>query len=96
MESNTRGDILATAESLVNGDRNVDYGDPNDDFKRTANMWEAYLGVAIDSYDVAAMMAMLKISRIRWSPTKKDNWVDLAGYAACGAHCAEAEHGGLR
>jgi hypothetical protein len=51
-------------------------------------MWAAYLGVPIAPHDVAAMMAMLKLSRIRWSPGKRDSWVDLAGYAACGWDCA--------
>jgi hypothetical protein len=30
------------------------------------------------------MMSLLKISRLSWDPTKRDSWVDLAGYAACG------------
>ena len=34
--------------------------------------------------DVAAMLAMLKIARIASGNAKEDNWVDLAGYAACG------------
>jgi hypothetical protein len=37
-----------------------------------------------EAHDVAIMMALLKISRLSWEPTKKDSWVDLAGYAACG------------
>lgn len=89
--ANARSDVLLTAESLVNGDRNVDYGDPKQDFRRTAAMWSAYLGKNVAHYDVAAMMAMLKISRIRWSPGKRDSWVDLAGYAACGWDCASEE-----
>lgn len=85
---NARADVLLTAEELVNGDRNAQYGDPRQDFKRTAAMWGAYLGVEVAPHDVAALMALLKVSRIRWSPTKKDSWVDLAGYAACGFDCA--------
>lgn len=30
------------------------------------------------------MLALLKIARIASGNAKKDNWVDLAGYAACG------------
>ena len=52
-------------------------------------MWSAYLGVDIEQHDVAAMMALLKVSRIRWSPTKRDHWQDLAGYAACGWDCVD-------
>lgn len=92
---NTRQEVLQTAEMLVNGDRNVQYGDPSADFKRTADLWTAYLAGlgdkagsgdwAVEAHDVAAMMCLLKISRIAWSPNKLDSWVDLAGYAACGA-----------
>jgi hypothetical protein len=85
---NHRANLLLTAERLVNGDRNAQYGDPRQDFQRTATMWAAYLGVDVQPHDVAALMALLKLSRIRWSPQKQDSWVDLAGYAACGWDCA--------
>jgi hypothetical protein len=51
-------------------------------------MWNAYLhGIKkknLDPWDVAAMMALLKIARISSGNAKDDNWIDLAGYAACG------------
>lgn len=87
--ANARAEVLLGAEALVNGDRNVQYGDPRADFKRTAAMWAAYLGTDVAPHDVAALMALLKVSRIRWSPSKLDSWTDLAGYAACGWDCAE-------
>ncbi len=92
---NTRSAVLAEADRLVNGERNVDYGDPIADFARTADFWTTYLssvrGLAspLEAHDVAVLMALLKISRIAWSPDKEDHWVDLAGYAACGADCVE-------
>jgi hypothetical protein len=30
-------------------------------------------------------MALLKLARVRVNPGHVDNWLDLAGYAACGA-----------
>jgi hypothetical protein len=87
-----RAELLADAEAAVNGDRNAQYGDPRQDFQRTAAMWGAYLGVEVQPHDVAAMMALLKVSRIRWSPAKRDSWLDLAGYAACGWDCATPDH----
>jgi hypothetical protein len=38
---------------------------------------------------------LLKTSRLAWTPTKRDSWVDDAGYAGCGYECAleEAGHG---
>lgn len=81
---NGRSEVLQTAEQLVNGDRNDDYGPPSQDFARTAAMWAAYFGVPIRAHDVAVALSMVKLSRIRVSPTVRDHWVDLAGYAACG------------
>ena len=34
---------------------------------------------------LAAMLALLKVARIAGNRPKQDNWIDLAGYAACGA-----------
>lgn len=31
---------------------------------------------------------MVKLSRLMWTPAKRDSWVDIAGYAACGLECA--------
>ena len=91
-DGNSRTGVLAEADELVNGERNNSYGPPRQDFQRTATMWSAYLGIDIAPHDVAALMSMLKISRIRWSPDKRDHWVDLAGYAACGWDCARTIH----
>jgi hypothetical protein len=83
---NRRSELLREAETLVNGDRNNAYGPPDQDFERTAIMWTTYMNGRriFEAHDVAIMMALLKISRLSWEPTKKDSWVDLAGYAACG------------
>ena len=92
----TRADILHAAEKCVCGQREQDYGTPEDNFETIAELWETYLsracvdeagGVYIDATDVAAMMALLKIARIAAGGGKADSWIDLAGYAACGAEC---------
>jgi len=84
----TRHDILQKTDNVVNGNREEDYGSPENNFKIIAIMWNAYLhGIKkknIDPWDVAAMMALLKIARISSGNAKDDNWIDLAGYAACG------------
>lgn len=80
-----RAEILDTAKSCVTGNREQDYGTPEKNFERIADLWNAYLGMGIiDPVDVAAMLALLKIARIASGNAKDDNWVDLAGYAACG------------
>ena len=83
---NPRTETLTKAEQLINGDRNNHYGPPNQDFSRTAQLWTTYLDgrTLIEAHDIAAMMILLKISRIRWSPEQHDHWIDIAGYAACG------------
>lgn len=91
----TRADILHAAEKCVCGQREQDYGTPEDNFKMIAELWEAYLNkactrgvnVRVEAKDVAVMMALLKIARIARGGGKADNWIDLAGYAACGAEC---------
>lgn len=91
----TRADILHAAEKCVCGQRETDYGTPEDNFKTIAELWEAYLNkactrgvnVCVEAKDVAAMMALLKIARIAAGGGKADSWIDLAGYAACGAEC---------
>jgi hypothetical protein len=79
-----RLEILEAAHLCVCGQREQDYGSPENNFTRIANFWSAYLARPISAKDVAAMLALLKIARIASGHAKADNWVDLAGYAACG------------
>ena len=84
-----KSEILKTAENIVNGDREKQYGKAENNFNTIANLWADYLSVKveptdIEPKDVAAMLALLKIARIATGHAKEDNWVDLAGYAACG------------
>ena len=91
----TRKEILDTAEKMVNGDRQDDYGTPEQNFERIAMLWTHYLGsdrlnTGITPVDVAAMLALLKIARVASGHGKSDNWIDLAGYAACGGELQSA------
>lgn len=84
-----RAEILDTAKQCVCTDRQSQYGTPEDSFNTIGRLWEDYLSakgqrVDLKPHDVAAMMALLKIARIATGHGKADNWVDLAGYAACG------------
>ena len=86
----TREEILNAAKQCVCGDRDQDYGSPEKSFGMIAALWEPYLrqkcgeDVRLTAADVAAMMCLFKIARIATGHGKADNWVDLAGYAACG------------
>ena len=89
----TRQRVLKEAEKCVCGQREQDYGTPEDSFQKIGTFWTAYLNYAvnIDAEDVAAMMALLKIARISENPQHMDSWCDLAGYASCGGEIAGKE-----
>lgn len=80
----TREEILSKAKECVCGQREQDYGSPENNFQLIADLWTDYLGKLISPTDVAMMMALLKIARIRNGGGTGDSFVDLAGYAACG------------
>ena len=79
----TRESILDAAKRCVCGDRDKQYGPPEDNFAVIAALWTAYTGTDITPKDVAMMMALLKIARAK-AGSKPDTYIDLAGYAACG------------
>ena len=86
-----RKSVLTEAEGLVHGDRNADYGHPLDDFKRTAKIWGAILGFEITPAQVGLCMCGVKISR-ECNKSKRDNMVDLAGYAETVAWCKDEQY----
>ena len=83
-------DVLEEALRITKGDRQNQYGPPDQDFQRTAAMWSALKGVQFTAQDVAAFMIALKLSR-QTHQNKRDNWVDIAGYARCGSLCRKGE-----
>ena len=87
----TRKEILDAAAQIVTQDGEEQYGFAEDCFAAVGNLWVDYLqscGVAIDflePFDVANMMMILmKIARSAIGKPKADDWIDIAGYAACG------------
>lgn len=92
-------DILKRADAIAGQDRSRDYGHPSENFRRIADLWDAYLrnrpqsqGRQITPEDVAAMCILMKIARQQNTP-KDDNLVDIAGYVKCwdmlGEECPE-------
>lgn len=85
----TRERMLEEARRCVCGQREQNYGSPEDVFGMIAKLWSVYLETTIGPEDVAIMMIMLKIARLTGSEYQsEDSWVDIAGYAACGAEIA--------
>jgi len=91
-------DILDIAKAITSGDRQHAYGPPDQDFRRTADMWTALFGhmlregVAFETWNVAQAMVLLKLSRLQHS-RKRDNVIDAAGYSRCMDICYRAGGG---
>ena len=88
-----RKEILEAALRCVCGDREQDYGSPENNFATIAEFWTSYIkrkcvspgvDVCVNPEDVAAMLIQVKVARVASGHAKADNWVDIAGYAACG------------
>ena len=85
-----RADLLAHAATLIDGDRDVTYGTPADNFARIAAIWDVIFGplLKVDAHfgphHVAMAMAAIKLARLVVTPDHRDSWADLAGYAAVG------------
>lgn len=94
-----RPEILEAARKCVCGEREQDYGRPEDNFKTIGRLWRVYLQAALPELreileekeitpkDVAVMMALLKVARAA-TGNSADTFVDLAGYAACAGEIA--------
>lgn len=86
---NVRSRILQQAEICICGEREQDYGSPESNFGIIAKLWTDYTGTLITSLDVAMMMCLLKIARIKNGGGTGDSFVDLCGYGACGGEIFE-------
>lgn len=78
--------ILAEAAKIAGGDRSEAYGHPLDNHRRIAGLWNAYIEARkpgpLTPQDVARMMILLKVARDLHAP-RRDNRVDICGYAEC-------------
>jgi hypothetical protein len=86
-----RKHILDTAAAAVLSDRNKAYGNPEDNFGNIADVWNWWIRTRINQTgdlfgftpsDVAYMMILMKMARLKTNPTHADSVVDVAGYAA--------------
>lgn len=82
-----RKEFLQRVAQLVCQDRNRQYGDPEDNFRNIASIWNVVLGPKLkeplNSQDVAVAMVGLKLGRYPSNPSHLDNLLDGAGYLAC-------------
>lgn len=80
-----RIDALREAARIIAGDRDVQYGAPEDNLGRIAKIWSVIFGIEITTQDVAMAMVGLKMARyVNKSGFQPDTWIDIAGYAGIG------------
>lgn len=83
-----RAFILDAAAVAVLRDRAATHGAVENSFGQLAQVWSARLGVTVTPAQVALMLVDLKVTRAWGNPGHADNWVDIAGYGACGGELA--------
>lgn len=77
---------LEKANTIINGERQDQYGNPEDSFALIAEYWNIYLNSKksrpLDAFDVAIMMSLFKHARMSGQKWHSDNAVDAVGYLA--------------
>ena len=86
-----RADILDTAKDFITKDRAATHGDAERNFGLIAAYWSAHLNKNISPHDVAVMMTLLKLARMRSNPAHVDSAVDAAGYSALAGEIGTGE-----
>jgi len=75
--------ILEEAQRLIHGERNKNYGHPRENFRDIAALFSGYLGKEINEIDVANLMILVKVARVKDAGYHRDSFTDIAGYAGC-------------
>jgi len=81
-----REEILQTAIQYITKDRDATHGDAEDNFENVASLWIWWMygreTCVFNGLDVAMMMVLFKIARIKGNSDHVDSYVDAAGYLA--------------
>ena len=86
-----RQQVLEKAIQMVCGDREEDYGSPEQSLTLIGKFWEDYVQAAcvdengkvhISGVDASVMMVLFKAARVALGRAKDDSFVDMCGYAA--------------
>lgn len=89
-----RVQILTEASGLITGQRQEDYGTPEENFQRMADYANIHFkknlenNIPISPRQTAEYMILLKMARTINSPTR-DSYVDIAGYAGIAGELAD-------
>ena len=81
------GSCLLKAVEIITGERQDQYGNPEDSFELIGDYWTTYLNslqkdLPINAKDVVHMMILFKLARCSGQQEKRDNYIDMCGYAS--------------
>lgn len=91
-----RVNILTEASGLITGQRQQDYGTPEENFQRMADYANVHFkknlenNIPFSARQTAEFMILLKMARTINSPTR-DSYVDIAGYSGIAGELAKNE-----
>lgn len=83
-----RADILDTAKEYVTKDRATTHGDAESNFGLIATYWSAHLDANVTAADVAILMTLFKLARMKSNPSHVDSAIDAAAYSALAGEIA--------
>ncbi|AKU45449.1 phosphofructokinase [Mycobacterium phage Nhonho] len=83
--------ILEEAQRLIHGPRNKNYGHPRENFADISALFSAYLERPITDLDVANLMILVKVARVKGTGYHRDSYTDIAGYAGCAERIYEED-----
>lgn len=84
-----RTEILDAAKEIITKDRHDTHGEAEDSFAQIAGAWSWYLSRPVTAFDVAQMMVLFKVARMKHNPLHQDSAVDACGYAALAGEIAQ-------
>ena len=73
--------VLSHASELINGPRQQSYGHPSENFSRLAERVKQHVGVDVEPWRVALLLAELKMARLA-NGYHADSVVDAVAYLA--------------
>ncbi|NMC48202.1 MAG: hypothetical protein GYA47_02040 [Desulfovibrio sp.] len=85
MTTHNLGDLLDEAKQIITGERQDAYGAPEDSFALIGSLWGSYLGISITPREVADLMILFKVARLRGQKPTRDTYRDVCGYGSIAA-----------
>lgn len=82
--------VLEQAGAII-GERGLDYGGVEDNFANIADIFWRSTGREFSPFEVAMLMASVKMARVKQSPSKRDNYIDAINYLAFACELIGAE-----